>query len=221
MKVSIVILAWNASHLTKACLKSLNPTLRAGDQVIVVNNGSVDDTIEVVEKFDWVDPVICFKNHGFAGGNNRGAAIAENDIIIFLNNDTLFPDREWISKLVDPFYDGRVVATGPASDNVSGIQGVINSKNASAHYYEIERLVGFCLAVRRSTFEQVGGFDENFATGGYEDDDLGIRLMKHGMMVFCPFAFVQHLGHKTFDANGLDWYAVQERNRLYFEEKHG
>lgn len=219
MKVSIVILAWNASHLTKACLESLKPTLRAGDQVIVVNNGSTDDTYDYLNSVDWILPAHIEDNWGFAAGNNQGAALAENDVIIFLNNDTLFPDREWIGKLTDIFNSKDVVATGPASDNVSGVQGEAKWAASSTSFFAVKRLVGFCLAVRKDTFESIGGWDESFGTGGYEDDDLCLRLAKHGHLVFCTRSFVQHLGHKTFDANGLDWYAVQEHNRLIFERK--
>ncbi len=221
MNVSIVILAWNASHVTRACLNSLKPTLRKGDQVIVVDNGSTDDTAHMLTEFDWIDTVTCQKNYGFAGGNNRGAELAKHEVIIFLNNDTLFPHREWIGKLTDIFNSKDVVASGPASDNVSGVQGEAKWAASSTSFFAVKRLVGFCLAVRRSTFEAVGGWDEGFGLGGYDDDDLCLRLSKYGHLVFCTRSFVSHVGHQTFDANGLDWYAIQENNRLYFEKKHG
>ena len=221
MNVSIVILAWNASHVTRACLNSLKPTLRKGDQVIVVDNGSTDDTAHMLAEFDWIDTVTCQKNYGFAGGNNRGAELAKHEIIIFLNNDTLFPDREWIAKMTNIFGVASVVATGPASDNVSGPQGESRWQTGHNTYLGARRLVGFCLAVRRSTFEAVGGWDEGFGLGGYDDDDLCLRLERYGHLVFCTRSFVSHVGHQTFDANGLDWYAIQEQNRIYFEEKHG
>ena len=221
MKVSIVILAWNASHFTKACLESLNPTIRVGDEVIVVNNGSTDDTKDYLDQVSWVTTVNLPENVGFSAGNNVGAKLAKNEVIIFLNNDTLFPDREWIGKLTDIFNSNDVVASGPASDNVSGVQGEAKWAASSTSFFAVKRLVGFCLAVRKSTLEAVGGWDEDFGTGGYEDDDLCLRLAKHGYLVFCTRSFVQHIGHATFDANGLDWYAIQEQNRLYFEEKHG
>jgi tetratricopeptide (TPR) repeat protein len=69
------------------------------------------------------------------------------------------------------------------------------------------------MAVRRRAFEQVGGFDEQFEVGGYEDDDLCNRLVSAGWRLLITHeAFVHHHGHRSFDAAGLDWYAIQEAN---------
>ncbi len=79
---------------------------------------------------------------------------------------------------------------------------------------ETERLVGFCLAVRRDLFEEVGGFDTDYGIGGYEDDDLCRRILASGhRLLIAHESFVHHDGHQTFDANGLDWFAEQETNR--------
>jgi hypothetical protein len=84
------------------------------------------------------------------------------------------------------------------------------------------RLVGFCLAVRRRAFEEVGGFDEGFGTGGYEDDDLCRRLAGRGWgLLVADGSYVHHHGHATFDANGLDWRAIELRNQERFDAKHG
>ncbi|MGC1513853.1 MAG: glycosyltransferase, partial [Acidimicrobiales bacterium] len=78
------------------------------------------------------------------------------------------------------------------------------------------------LAVRRSTFESIGGFDEGFGIGGYEDDDLCARIRESGQRLLITHgSFVHHHGHRTFDANGLDWHAIQQENAQLFHAKRG
>src|SRR4051794_3061762 len=190
---SIVILSWNQWPMTDACLRTLRPTLGIYDEVIVVDNGSVDETPESLSFYPWAKVVTNPQNRGFAAGNNDGAALATRDVVVFLNNDTLLAGR-WLDHLLAPFHDPAVGATGPRSNFVSGPQivteidyarhGEVGLRSFVARWEQqhpvavqpLQRLVGFCLAVRRETLEQVGGFDESFGIGGYEDDDLCRRI---------------------------------------------
>ncbi len=239
LPVSIVILAWNAWEETQACLESLRPTLGLHDQVIVVDNGSTDATPARLRLFPWVEVVTNDENRGFAAGCNQGAVLARHDVVVFLNNDTVLTGR-WIEPLVAPFDDPAVGAAGPRSNFVSGPQvaeGVTYGPGdraglrafartwASEHRGQItrtDRLVGFCLAVRAEAFHTVGGFDEGYEVGGFEDDDLCRRLADADWdLVIAHECFVHHAGHRTFDVNDLDWFAQQEHNRARFEEKFG
>ncbi len=231
--VTVVIPAWNAWATTRACLQSLRPTLAVHDQVVVVDNGSRDATAAQLRMMTWVDVVTNPDNRGFAGGCNDGAAAAHSDYLVFLNNDTLVHGH-WLDALVQPLLDDpSLAATGPRSNMVSGPQQVDEAEYTTvaamrtfartwAHAHRgrsspTDRLVGFCLAVRRSAFEQVEGFDESYGIGGYEDDDLCRRLRDAGYgLAISHESFVHHVGHRTFDANGLDWFAEQEANRERF-----
>ncbi len=237
---TIVILAWNAWKSTEDCLDSLRPTLGVRDQVVVVDNGSTDVTPRRLSRYPWIDVVSNPENRGFATGCNDGAALARNDILVFLNNDTVLTGR-WLDPLIVPFdEDPTVGATGPRSNFVSGpqvaegaayLRGDVAGMRRFARDWaqdhrsqtsETERLVGFCLAVRREMFEQLGGFDSAYGIGGYEDDDLCRRIMSTGhRLLIAHESFVHHEGHQTFDANGLDWYAEQESNRDRFESRFG
>jgi len=237
---TIVILAWNAWESTQACLESLKPTLGVRDQVVVVDNGSTDATPRRLGRYPWVDVVTNQENRGFAGGCNDGAAVARHDVLVFLNNDTVLSGR-WLDPLIVPFdEDATVGATGPRSNFVSGPQVAegasylrgdtsgmrrfarVWAQDHRAQTTDTERLVGFCLAVRRDVFDQVGGFDTAYGIGGYEDDDLCRRIVASGhRLLIAHESFVHHEGHQTFDANGLDWYAEQETNRTRFEERFG
>ena len=236
---SLVILAWNAWEHTEACLRSLQPTLRVGDQVIVVDNGSEDGTKAGLAAFDWIEVITNPVNRGFAGGCNQGAEAATNDVVVFLNNDTVLADG-WLDELTAPFADTRVGAAGPRSDNVSGCQRVVGAPHPAedlaaftefaAHHRAAhrgrttptERLVGFCLAVRTERFRTVGGFDEGYEVGGYEDDDLCRKLLAEGSrLVVAEGSYLHHHAHATFDANEVDWVEQELENRKRFEAKWG
>ena len=237
--VTIVILAWNAWEHTERCLRSLRPTLGQKDQVVVVDNGSTDGTREALAAYDWLEVVANDENQGFARGCNQGAANARGGVVVFLNSDTVVPSG-WLDGLVAPFEAGDVGAVGPRSDNVSGRQAVksapdplTDSRAFSAfaeswqtghrgQTAETRRLVGFCLAVRTSSFHALGGFDDRFEIGGFEDDDLCRRLREHNLRLLISHgSFVHHRGHASFDANGIDWQVAQFDNQVRFEEKWG
>ncbi len=221
-RASIIILVWNEWERTRACLDSLRPTLRPTDEVIVVDNGSEDHTPRGLRTYGWLQVITNAENRGFAAGCNQGAAAASGDVLVFLNNDTVLVPQ-WLDRLVAPFSDDAVGATGPRSNFVSGPQLVEDAGYDGARRREIaafarrwatehdgqvsdaDRLVGFCLAVRRTAFEAVGGFHEGYGIGGFEDDDLSASLRKAGhRLLIVHDSFVHHVGHATFAANGID-----------------
>lgn len=236
---SIIIPAWNEWELTRACLESLRPTLGMRDQVVVVDNGSVDGTAAGLTRYSWVTVVSHPQNLGFAAGCNGGAAAATGEVVVFLNNDTVVPAR-WLDGLLAPFADATVGATGPRSNFVSGPQlvpGVPYDPTRVAQLQrfarewrqehrgqttQVERLVGFCLAVRRDLLEELGGFDEQFGLGGAEDDDLCLRILDAGRRLLITHeSFVHHHGNRTFQANDVDRLALQEANLRRLSAKRG
>jgi len=238
-RASVVIPAWNGWPLTRACLQALRPTLAPDDEVLVVDNGSEDATAAGLTDFGWVRVVSHATNLGFARGCNSGAAMATGEVVVFLNNDTI-PVGGWLTELVTPFVDPAVAATGSRSNFVSGPQLVPNvpyradrlpelamferswRSATTGQTTETHRLVGFCLAVRRRAFDEIGGFDEGFAIGSYEDDDLCARLREAGgRLLIAHGSFVHHVGHQTFETNGLDWLAVQLDHERHYRDKNG
>jgi GT2 family glycosyltransferase/tetratricopeptide (TPR) repeat protein len=236
---TIVIPAWNAWEHTERCLRSLRLTLGAEDHVVVVDNGSTDGTREALLSYPWLEVVGNDQNRGFAGGCNQGAAKSREGIIVFLNSDTVVP-AGWLDELLVPFERPDVGAVGPRSDNVSGRQKSMAVPDPemepdafaefaaawriehSGQTSEARRLIGFCLAVRASSFHAIGGFDERFEIGGFEDDDLCRRLQESDLRLLIAHAsFVHHHGHASFDSNAIDWRVTQDENRFRFEEKWG
>ncbi len=236
--VTIVVPVWNAADVTATCLRLLQRTLGPDDQVVVVDNGSEDHTpVVLAEHASWVTTVIHEENLGFAAGCNAGAAVAQRPVIIFLNNDTL-PVAGWLEDLLHPFARSAVGAVGPMSNFVSGPQMLhdpgyapstiagVEARAAAVRAQfgrstlTVDRLVGFCLAVRRDTFEGLGGFDTSFGIGGCEDDDLSTRIRRAGLqLLVVRGAFLHHIGHQTFDANAVDWAAVEIGNHEVLRQK--
>ena len=236
---TIVIPAWNAWEHTERCLGSLRPTLGPGDQVVVVDNGSTDETRASLGTYGWLEVVANDENQGFARGCNQGAAEARGGVLVFLNSDTVVPSG-WLDELLAPFHMDDVGAVGPRSDNVSGSQqamAVPDPQEDPRAYVEFaeswrtshrgqtseaRRLIGFCLAVRTSSFRALGGFDERFEIGGFEDDDLCRRLLQSKLrLLIAHGSFVHHRGHASFDANDIDWQVTQAENQVRFEAKWG
>lgn len=234
---AVVIPAWNAWEHTRSCLISLRPTLSPRDKVVVVDNGSVDETPRGLAHFPWAKVVRNDENLGFATACNEGAATSTSEILVFLNSDTV-PLGRWLDELIAPFADAAVTATGARSNFVSGPQLVPEARYSNKAELrdferswrqshagltsEVGRLVGFCLAVRRSAFEAVGGFDEGYKPGGYEDDDLCRRLVEAGgKLVIAHGSFVHHVGHASFDANDVDWRQAELQGRQRFVAENG
>ena len=242
ISATVVIPVWNRWDQTGPCLDSLRRTLRPGDRVVVVDNGSTDGTAENLGAYPWVHVIANDVNRGFAAACNQGAAWSagqtdRSGAVVFLNNDTILAGR-WLDALIEAFADPTVGATGPRSNFVSGPQIVPEASYGqppngrhrafvreweSRHRGECTttpRLVGFALAVRQEVLDVVGNFDEAFGIGGYEDDDLCARIQSAGWsLVISHESFVHHAGHATFDGNGLNWMTIQEANRTVFEDK--
>ena len=98
--VSVVIVNWNGKHLLGECLDSLLAQSVDGVEIILVDNGSQDDSVEYVRENYRRVRVVCLPNNiGFAGGNNAGIRIATGKYIALLNNDTK-ADSEWLGNLL-------------------------------------------------------------------------------------------------------------------------
>ena len=252
--VSIVVLSFNNIDLTRRCIESiLNHTTYPCFDVIIVDNASTDGTREYLETIQ--DPRVRIQinqvNLGFAGGNRVGCRMAEGEIVVLLNNDTLCPPA-WLEKLVAPFLkDERVGLVGPMTnfagneqclDSYPGdimIDRVISRRVVSpeiradwlAEFYslrhgqscETDRLGFFCVAIRKEAYDQIGDIDEGYKVGMFEDDDYCIRMKKAGWkIIIAQDAFVYHHGNASFKKLGPKTYnRIWKDNRSRYETKWG
>lgn len=237
--VSIIVPVWNLLGYTQECLAALERTCdREQTEIVVIDNGSSDGTWEWLRRWCGGRQRQVFRfeeNRGFAAACNQGLALATGEIQILLNNDTL-PGAGWLEALCGAFaQDPTAGAVGPVSNYVSGAQQVATpctrrdqiegwawewQQQNRGVWVATERLVGFCLALRREAIAQVGPLDERFGPGTYEDDDYCRRLREAGWrLLLAPGSFVWHWGNRTFIGNGLSMQECQERNAAAFAAK--
>jgi GT2 family glycosyltransferase len=89
-------------------------------------------------------------------------------------------------------------------------------------WFTAGKLSGFCLLMKRAVYEAVGGLDERFGMGLFDDDDLALRARQAGFeLAMAHDLFVHHFGSRTFAGNGVDAEKLLEQNRRLFAEKWG
>jgi GT2 family glycosyltransferase len=237
---SIVILTLNQLDYTRKCLDSLFAYTDVPFELIVVDNGSKDGTWAYLEsvrkKRKNVRLIRNPENMGFAFGCNQGIIISEGEYMVLLNNDTVVT-RNWLKRLKQTL--NAVTGAGligPVSNYVSGaqrveagdlktldqIQGFAGSLliQRAGQVSEVNRLVGFCLMVKREVFDRVGLLDSGFAVGNFEDDDLCVRARLAGFRcVIAHDVFVYHFGGRTFAGNHIDYRRQMEHNQQRFATK--
>ncbi len=235
--VSVVVVTHNQFEYTRACLASLLRNSRHPFEVIVVDNGSTDGTVDYLADVSQVRLLVNSTNLGFPAAANQGIEASRGDVVVLLNNDCVVP-RFWLDRLLAPFdEDAAVGLVGPCSNCVSGPQqvqvgyqhlGELESfveRWTEDHHGErqtTDRLVGFCLAIRRSVVAQIGRLDERFGIGNFEDDDYCLRAIDAGFRcVIARDAFVHHFGHRTFHAADVDLDGLLTRNAEKFRAKWG
>jgi GT2 family glycosyltransferase len=211
-------------------LPALTEQLRDGDELIVVDNGSGDGTAALVDELVPEARLIeAGSNLGFAAGCNLGADAAECELLVLLNPDAI-PAPGWRDAIERPASDGRdwaawmalvtaedgrVVNTSGGVVHFTGIAWAGNAgepaeRAAAAGPHEVAFASGACLAIRRDTWREQGGFPESFFL--YQEDvDLSLRLrLVGGRLGIEPGAVVDH--DYDFDKGAAKWRYL-ERNR--------
>jgi cellulose synthase/poly-beta-1,6-N-acetylglucosamine synthase-like glycosyltransferase len=203
--VSIIVPAFNAAGRIASCLEALCKQAERQDaEILVVNDGSSDDTAEVVRRFPQVR-LIAQANAGPAAARNRGAIEANGAIILFTDDDCV-PAPGWLEAMLEPFDDPEVVAT-------KGVyrtrQSKLVARFVQAEYEDRYRLMKksdsidfvdtYSAAFRRDRFLETKGFDPQFPSACAEDAELSYRMAARGWkMKFVPEAVVYHSHPQTW-----------------------
>jgi GT2 family glycosyltransferase len=196
----VIIVNWNGAEHLRICLPSLASQSFKSLEIIVVDNGSSDDSSEVASSpgIRWL---LLENNLGLAPALNRGAAVATGDLLLFVNNDMRF-DPGFVAALVEPLErDKEIFAADGMQYNWDGTVRehlavrLTNTPSArhsctelvpGLHFYQQEKTVkstvfmasAACMMVRRTLFEEIGGFDDRLPLG-YEDVELCWRAWVH------------------------------------------
>lgn len=245
-QVSIILVTYNNMDLTRQCLDSIyNQTDSPTFEIIVVDNASKDDTpyflMEYISTHPNMKVILNPINEGFARGNNIGAAVALGEYLVFLNNDTVVT-RSWLAGLLRHLEDPTVGMVGPvtnfssnesripadydpSSPDLDGLDAFAEkyTRKHSGRAFEVEMLLLLCVAIRRSVYDQVGGIDERYGIGMFEDEDFSLEIRNKSYKLLCAEdVYIHHWGSASFSKLGLAGYwLTHEENRNKFEEKWG
>jgi GT2 family glycosyltransferase len=195
--ISVVVCTYNGARIIRDCLKGLASLDYPNYEVIVVNDGSTDNTATIVQEYGF--RLITTENQGLSSARNTGMEAATGEIIAYTDDDAR-PDRDWLTYLAATFMDRDYVAVGgpniaPPDDGLIA-QCVSNSPGGPIHILlsdtEAEHIPGCNLAVRKVSLRAIGGFDPVYRVAG-DDVDVCWRLRDRGWKLgFSPSAMVWH-----------------------------
>jgi GT2 family glycosyltransferase/ubiquinone/menaquinone biosynthesis C-methylase UbiE len=234
--VSIIILTYNKVDYTYQCLKSILMHTDTPYQIIIIDNGSSDETTGFLDR---LENALVFRNAtnvGFVEGCNYGASKASSPYLMFLNNDTMVTDG-WLSQLVDVmekdncigaagskivWFDGRLQEAGSIvwSDGTTRGYGRGDYPDKPEYSYirQVDYCSACCLLVRTKLFKEAGCFDGIYSPAYYEDADLCLAIQNLGYkVIYQPLSIVFHHEFKT--SSFALAQTLMEKNRLKFGTK--
>ncbi|HEX3233696.1 MAG TPA: glycosyltransferase [Gemmatimonadales bacterium] len=194
--LSVIVPTYNRRASVIRLLEALGRQRQITDalEILVMVDGSSDDTVDVVRSRTWPFDVRVIEQprQGQAAARNRGAGAARGDVLVFLDDD-MVPQPTFLHELLTTLDDG-VDCVIPALEIGDWVPdhllarefGFWNREAARPMPHDpvrFEQVLFSANAIRRSWFEQMGGFDESFTAGGAygnEDIELGHRLLKAG-----------------------------------------
>jgi GT2 family glycosyltransferase len=208
----------------------------------VVDDGSSDGTADMLVEIAATEPRLSVvrldPRRGFAAACNAGIGRATGDYVVLLNDDTVVAPG-WLSRLVahlerDPKL-GLVCPVTNQIGNDAQIQVSYESLEEmeslaleraityAGESVETQAIALFCAAMRRELIEELGGLDERYEIGMFEDDDLSLSLGQRGYhLAVARDAFVHHVGQATFGKlDDAEYLAIWEANKRRFEAKWG
>jgi len=202
-KISVYIPAYNSEEFLSRVIEGLlSQTLRA-DEILVIDDGSLDSTAEIAAGYQDVTLIRHPKNKGLGAARNTGIRAARNELVASLDADCV-PDPGWLAGLVRHFDDARLVGVGGRL--IEGIQRTVADRWRRAHMPQEwgdhplrnpKFLFGCNNIFRKSAIMNVGGYDELMRTNG-EDTHISRRLLDNGWdLLYDPEPQIVHLRHDT------------------------
>lgn len=208
---SVIIVTYCSESTIEDCLAGIVLHSPEVGEIICVDNNSADATCELVRRCAALDRRIKLiensDNLGYAPAINIGARQAQGDVVVLMNPDAI-PVGPWLNPILLAISDLSVGAAGPLGDVVGGdmwvghyvphslgdLQSVSRfvTRRFAHQRVETKLLVGFCVAMRKALFDEIGGLDDELILGA-DDLDLSWRLRIAGYkLIVCKDSFVHH-----------------------------
>jgi len=239
-RVTIIILTWNGLDYTKRCLETLRQQTEFHDyEVIVVDNGSTDGSVEYLRATQGVILIENSSNLGFAKANNQAIEVSDkNSDVVLLNNDTETLQSDWLTRLQASAYKsediGIVGARLRRPDGMLQHAGTylpletfwwqqLGSQEKDINQYcrdaEVEGVVFACVYLKRKVLNEVGPLDEQYFSY-FEDTDYCLRAQKHGFKVICCGSVTMvHHENKSTELNQVSHHNLFKASQTTFKKK--
>jgi O-antigen biosynthesis protein len=224
--ISVIVCTRNGSATLRGCLQTLSKQSHPGYEVLLIDDGSTDETPAIAAEFPSVN-YHRQEHAGLSAARNLGMKLARHPILAYTDDDCL-PDEDWLMHLSRAYDDDSWVAAGgpnlppPPRNLIEAC--VAKAPGGPSHVLlndsEAEHLPGCNLSIRKSALEAIGGFRDEFKTAG-DDVDVCWRLQAAGgKLRFVPAALVWH--HRRFT---VEAYLQQQRGYGHAEamlmRRHG
>lgn len=240
--VSVLIVNWNGAEVLPECLSSVLLLNHKNIEIVVVDNGSTDDSVDIVDKIcgGKAKIVRLEKNVGFAAGMNAGFEKAAGEFIATLNNDMVV-EPSWLDQPLELFKDKSVGIVSCRQMNYydrSKIDGLYHCVTEELVFMPFGSGREFCgddlfskpgyvisanggsAVLRTDAVRALGGYDAGFF-GYMEETDFCMRAFLRGWRcAYAPNAVVYHIDGFSFKKNGKTRYYLRERNRVWFLYKN-
>ncbi len=251
LAISFILLNYNNSDYTIPCIESIKRIVDVSYEIIVVDNGSTDNSLERLSRIQGITIVKNKTNRGFTGGNNDGVRIAKGKYIVILNNDTILEDEgiNQLPSILDSLgrYDvvgGRLIGMDGRIQPSGGYEPYplflflqftvlcykkIDFPFLRRFYFsdwkdeavkKVDWASGCFFAMRRDSFLELGGFDENIFI--YLDEvDLHKRARSKGGNVYLyPQLVIKHYGQISWGSNHYTGLRHNYNSAVYYLGKY-
>ncbi|MBN1901342.1 glycosyltransferase family 2 protein [Candidatus Sumerlaeota bacterium] len=233
---SIVIVSLNGEKVLPVCLDAVFRTKWEDFEVILVDNGSTDNTAKIAqERYPLVKLIQAPRNLGFAGGNNLGIREARGEFVILLNDDTEVNPLwlEALSKFARKNTDAGILGCKllyPDGKTIQHAGGWIEPNGLTHHKgygeedkgqfdkeEECEYVTGAAFAIKRQVIQKIGLLDSGYFPIYFEEIDYCVRAKKAGFnILYVPDAVVIHHESRTTDRYSPGFLFKYHKNRLRF-----
>lgn len=207
---SLIVLNYNTLKVTADCIRSILFKTEYPYELIVVDNGSEDGSVEWLQRKSYLTLIKNGENLGWATGNNRGIRASKGEYCVLVNSDIIVRTRGWLGNMIRLAQSDDVATVGAKllypDGRIQHIGGSIHNTNpfhpfdgspADIEVSLVSRDVPFntgaCLLIKKSAMKLIGLPDEGYHLG-YADVDYGLKCLEEGLRnVYCSSAVLTHL----------------------------
>jgi len=235
LHVDIVILSLDKFDFTKQCIESVKEHTTFPHHIIVVDNGSSQETVDKLRGIDGIKLILNGVNKGCAGGRNIGSEACNGEYVVHLDNDAKVT-KGWLEEMIKMaesddkvgivgckllYPDGTIQHAGVVFKGLLPFHiGVRLPKEFYSEPRECKAVTFACALIKREVFDNGVWFDERYYPFLFEDMDYCFQALEKGWKImYCPDAIVYHYEHATFKNGRLGRVYPRNRNVMQYLNK--